>query len=565
MISTTTNSSSSTQEASEDKSDEHRENEKPVEALPPALKRQLNHQEAQHLQVQKLKQSFSALPLFENTEETDSSHQKSESGHEKTAEKEDSEAENSKSIIDSGAFLHSSYGFETVQGKRWSMEDTIILIPDLWSAGYESICQTLGQKRVSLFAIFDGHAGPEVSRLCKNVFASQIFKLIVEYNGDVKKALMRSFHDVDKAALSSGQSHGWISGSTALVVLLVGIELFVANAGDTEAIISKTNKKQASHATFTVEIISEKHRTSNFRERDRIIRRGGIIEDEKLFGALEVSRAIGDLPFRMPWCKKWLSINSTDSKEDEGKFLISEPHVYRRRLSATDEFLVMATDGIWDVLSYEEVAKSVYNSIKSEENAFVACEKVVKKAIKAGSADNCTIIIVYFQHFSSSANSFESFSLSSSAGSAKSNLSCGTIESLTPSTSARSISTKTPSFKSLSSFFANIAVTPSEGATSPRGTPHSSHTTTILEPSSSSPPPSPRRFSHKPHSPGISPQASPVSSPPISPRKMTPQVETATSSSPQLSPFQLPVQRTSSQKEKRRSKGLLSKYFSPTS
>ncbi len=101
--------------------------------------------------------------------------------------------------------------------------------------------------------------------------------------------------------------------------------------------------------------------------------------------SIAVSRSIGDLIFK-------------DEEFCRGSpvALISTPHVSSRCLDpASDWFLVLACDGVFDVMTKNEVASVVADALRSEPtDVNGAARSVVNRALELFSTDNCSCIVV---------------------------------------------------------------------------------------------------------------------------------------------------------------------------
>ena len=127
------------------------------------------------------------------------------------------------------------------------------------------------------------------------------------------------------------------SGCTAVVALLVGTELFVANAGDSRCVVCRDGK--AIEMSFD-------HKPEDDPERDRITKAGGrVTPDGRVNGGLNLSRAIGDHAYK------------TNKKLPLSEQMISPvPDVKRLTINPeTDSYIFLACDGIWNSLNSQEV------------------------------------------------------------------------------------------------------------------------------------------------------------------------------------------------------------------
>ncbi len=77
--------------------------------------------------------------------------------------------------------------------------------------------------------------------------------------------------------------------------------------------------------------------------------------------------------------------------------LSGEPFVMEQALSADDLFVIVACDGVWDVLSHQEACLLVLGSLATSNNVQAASEALVEEALRCGSTDNCTALVLTFR------------------------------------------------------------------------------------------------------------------------------------------------------------------------
>uniref|UniRef100_T1H1I2 protein-serine/threonine phosphatase n=1 Tax=Megaselia scalaris TaxID=36166 RepID=T1H1I2_MEGSC len=126
-----------------------------------------------------------------------------------------------------------------------------------------------------------------------------------------------------------------MAGSTAVTVIIKNNKLYCANAGDSRAIACINGE---------VEVLSLDHKPNNDIESKRISEAGGWVEFNRVNGNLALSRALGDFIFK-----------KNSKKKAEEQIVTAYPDVEVREITDDWDFLVLACDGIWDVLSNEEV------------------------------------------------------------------------------------------------------------------------------------------------------------------------------------------------------------------
>ena len=263
--------------------------------------------------------------------------------------------------IGSGNML--KYGLSSMQGWRLEMEDAHCAVIGLPS----------GLDDWSFFAVFDGHAGAKVSAYCAEQLLEAIttnndFKGKAEDGGgeqtipsleNVKTGIKTGFLSLDDKMrempeMLSGEDK---SGSTAVCVLISPQHIFFANCGDSRAVLSKN--KQCVFATAD-------HKPVNPAEKERIQRAGGSVMIQRVNGSLAVSRALGDFEYK-----------NVEGKGPCEQLVSPEPEISVHDRSAEDEFIILACDGIWDVMANDELCDYVRNRLLITEDLSTICNSVV--------------------------------------------------------------------------------------------------------------------------------------------------------------------------------------------
>ena len=215
----------------------------------------------------------------------------------------------------------------------------------------------------ALICLFDGHGGQEVSKFLQQNFA-KFWKEVLPLNYDnYENKIKTVFLNLDQKLK---ENNYYQVGSTACIIYIT-IEyskkiLYCANVGDTRCVLIKNNKKMR---------LSYDDRASDQKEHDRIVSSGGIVFGGRVYGQLMLSRAFGD------WELKSYGV-------------ICEPHVIRYEIENEDQFLVIATDGVFDVMEDEDI----YQLSKKQKNAKEFCDEIMKETIDRGSMDNISCFVV---------------------------------------------------------------------------------------------------------------------------------------------------------------------------
>eukprot|EP00270_Netrium_digitus_P019242 TRINITY_DN755_c0_g1_i4.p1 TRINITY_DN755_c0_g1~~TRINITY_DN755_c0_g1_i4.p1 ORF type:complete len:327 (+),score=71.77 TRINITY_DN755_c0_g1_i4:182-1162(+) len=254
---------------------------------------------------------------------------------------------------DDGTF---TYGYYQLRGKRSSMEDC-----------QECRVERLGGVTVGLFGVFDGHGGSRAAEYVKEHLFNNLIKH-PKFISDTPSAIAETFQQTDSDLLQKESEQSRDVGSTASTAVLMGNRLLVANVGDSRTIMCKGG---------TASPMSRDHKPNRSDERERIEQAGGAVlwaGTWRVGGVLAVSRAFGDKQLK--------------------RFVVAEPEIKEVQLHKDDEFLVMASDGLWDVIKEQE-AVALIRGVKSTSTA---AKQLVEEAFRRGSADNITCVVVRFNH-----------------------------------------------------------------------------------------------------------------------------------------------------------------------
>ncbi|PAN49300.1 hypothetical protein PAHAL_9G439600 [Panicum hallii] len=230
---------------------------------------------------------------------------------------------------------------------------------------------------ISVFAIFDGHNGSAAAiytreNLINNVLAAIPPNLTSEeWTAALPRALVAGFVKTDK----DFQTKAARSGTTVTFVIIDGWVVTVASVGDSRCILES--------AEGTVYFLSADHRLdANEEEVERVTASGGEV------GRINIAGGAGIGPLRC-W-PGGLCLSRSIGDTDVGEFIVPVPHVKQVKLSNAGGRLVIASDGVWDALHFQE-ALNYTRGVPAE----AAANRIVKEAVTSkGLRDDTTCIVV---------------------------------------------------------------------------------------------------------------------------------------------------------------------------
>jgi protein phosphatase 2C family protein 2/3 len=188
----------------------------------------------------------------------------------------------------------------------------------------------------------------------------------------------RSFLEIDSEfAKTCSIDSSLSSGTTVLTAIIFGRSLLVANAGDCRAVLSRGGA--------AIEM-SKDHRPLCMKERMRIESLGGFVDDGYLNGQLGVTRALGN----------W-HLEGMKEMSGRGGPLSAEPELKLTTLTKDDEFLIIGSDGIWDVFRSQNAVDFARRRLQQHNDVKQCCKEIIGEAIKRGATDNLTVVMVCFQ------------------------------------------------------------------------------------------------------------------------------------------------------------------------
>lgn len=279
--------------------------------------------------------------------------------------------------------------------------------------------------KISYFAIFDGHGGEECSEFLKNNFLNYLVEN-KNFPFDIKLSMIETFQKIEedffKLKCKDTLEESEKSGSCALISIIFDNKIYIANLGDSRAILSMNGGTKVKQLTVD-------HKPENVKEFERATKNGSQIylddsdeldrdetklhfikdkaelekmvvikqnsTEDKIFRVypsdLAVMRTIGDIRAKK---KEFGGIPGT---------IINTPDVFIFDINSTDDFIIMGCDGIFDDLNNQEVVNAAWMVFKNRGNeknfdlhelSQEACDLVIKFALEKDTTDNLSCIII---------------------------------------------------------------------------------------------------------------------------------------------------------------------------
>ncbi|KAL7041952.1 hypothetical protein ACKWTF_000968 [Chironomus riparius] len=258
---------------------------------------------------------------------------------------------------------------DAIKNTRRTMEDKHVIIDD-----FNGYFNTQDTEPTFYYGIFDGHSGSDAATYA-NSHLNYNISVHPSYPSDIKKAMSAAFLVTDIEFLKKANAENLNSGTTALCAIYRKIQkkLYIGWCGDSQALIARLGN---------VHQIVRKHSPEDAQERKRIEDLGGVVlywsNSYRVNGSLAVSRAIGDAMHK--------------------PFVSAEPEIAVLDLDGEEDFFVMGCDGLWDSLTEDDIALTVYKRLKENPNSYsTIASELCSLAKSEGSRDNISVIVVYLK------------------------------------------------------------------------------------------------------------------------------------------------------------------------
>jgi len=276
---------------------------------------------------------------------------------------------------------------------------------------------------VTGICVCDGHSGARCAEHVVERLPVHLQECLARKASLTEDSLGRSIAEAcaltDGEFLSRAREQELMDGSTMILALIFpevsprpprpegSCRLLIANVGDSRAVLCRDaafmgkDGEAAKKRQIGALALSEDHKPDRPDEQRRILARGGVVDHHGVWRVfapsaisfaghsfprwgLAVSRAFGDLLLKEPERYGCPSVAP-------GGLVVAEPQMHSTEMDpSTDRFLILACDGVWDVLRNEDAVAVCASQAGSE----LAAYSLVRHAFAAGSSDNLTALVM---------------------------------------------------------------------------------------------------------------------------------------------------------------------------
>ncbi|XP_027350311.1 probable protein phosphatase 2C 38 [Abrus precatorius] len=222
--------------------------------------------------------------------------------------------------------------------------------------------------------VYDGHGGTAASQFVSDNLFSNFKSFAAEHQGISENVIRRAFAATEEDFLSVVKKQ-WLSkpqiastGTCCLAGIICNGMLYIANAGDSRAVLGRAER--ATRETSAIQLSAE-HNVNILTERDELRSKHPydsqiVVKKHNVWrvkGIIQVSRSIGDAYLKKgEFNKEPLPLKFRLPEPFFKPILSYEPSISMHKLHPDDQFIIFASDGLWDQLSNQEAVNIVSNN-----------------------------------------------------------------------------------------------------------------------------------------------------------------------------------------------------------
>ncbi|KAJ0982096.1 hypothetical protein J5N97_010351 [Dioscorea zingiberensis] len=293
--------------------------------------------------------------------------------------------------------------------------------------------QVMSSPSATLVGVYDGHGGPEASRFVNSRLFAYLHKFALQH-GEFSAEVIRKAFDATEEEFVHLVRQSWVSrpqlasvGSCCLVGAIAGDVLYVANLGDSRAVLGRRDgravvaERLSSDHNVAVEEVRKELRENHPDDSHIVVYNRGVW---RIKGIIQVSRSIGDVYLKRPELSRDPLFQQFVCPVPLKRPVISaEPSIEVRKLMADDLFMIFASDGLWEQLTDDAAVEIVFKNprlgiakrlvraalteaARKREMRYNDIKKI-EKGIRRHFHDDITVIVIYLDHHRSNASRFK--------------------------------------------------------------------------------------------------------------------------------------------------------------
>ena len=325
-------------------------------------------------------------------------------------------------------------GWDAKLGVRFGRHDSIVARSYMEDRTYGNPTEPRENKRcpLAMFSVFDGHNGDAVAVELQMKYAER-FRYFLEayeakhdfsrhdssYESKIQQVFEDTCSSLDldilsrdyarqqknlRAGIQDIQNYAGSVGVTVAVMPALSksfssasfappsIQVFVSHVGDCRAVLSIDG---------VAEQLTEDHKATNKAEKLRVEKAGGWVSGGRVNGTLGVSRSFGDIQFKNydPSLTSAYGADGESGIWGKGQQVISRPEFRTFVVEPSYEFIIMASDGLWDVFNCQEAVNFVRQQLSATRDLNKAAQELINKAVSRGTQDNTSVLILAFHQY----------------------------------------------------------------------------------------------------------------------------------------------------------------------
>ncbi|KAK7390720.1 hypothetical protein VNO78_18750 [Psophocarpus tetragonolobus] len=316
---------------------------------------------------------------------------------------------------DSGRHAHGEFSMAVIQANN--------LLEDQSQLESGSLSLNEGDYEGTFVGIYDGHGGPEASRFVNDHLFKNIKKFTSENNGMSADVISKAFLETEEEFLSVVEKQ-WLQkpplasvGSCCLIGIICSGELYIANAGDSRAVLGRMDETTKEIKAVQ---LSDEHNASleSVREELHLLHPNDpqiVVMKHQVWrvkGLIQISRSLGDAYLKKAEFNKAPLLSKFRLSEPfEKPILKAEPAILVQKLCPQDQFLILASDGLWEQMSNQEAVDIVQsyprNGVAKKLVKTALCEaakkremrysdlKKIDRGVRRHFHDDITVIVLY--------------------------------------------------------------------------------------------------------------------------------------------------------------------------